>query len=213
MRNVFSRDKQPDTEKKDWLDIVLKGKALPILSLSLVIAISVVIGTLFYQGRLADIATLENAEYYGYPFIFVVSMIWNATVLVPIPSFWTYFFFGQVFNPVLVGLVGGSVAAVGELTAYMAGRSSRVMLGKRRLKIYTRVEGWIKKWGVIMVFGFNLVPVFPFDLVGIAAGATRFRLWKFYLACMVGRSLAYGFIAFLGSRGLIPALPFLNTPQ
>jgi uncharacterized membrane protein YdjX (TVP38/TMEM64 family) len=213
MRSLFSRDKQPDADKKDWLDIVLKGKALPILSLALVITVSVVIGVLFYQGRLADIARLENVEYYGYPAIFLVSMVWNATVLVPIPSFWTYFFFGQVFNPVLVGLVGGSGAAVGELTAYMAGRSSRVMLEKRRLKIYARVEGWIKRWGVIMIFGFNLVPVFPFDLVGIAAGATRFRLWKFYLACLAGRSLAYGFIAFLGSRGLIPPLPFLNSPQ
>jgi uncharacterized membrane protein YdjX (TVP38/TMEM64 family) len=214
MRNIFSRLKQPGgTGKRDWLDFVLKGKVLPRLGLALVVAISVVIGILYYQGRLANIAELEYIEYYGYPGVFVVSMIWNSTVLVPIPSFPIYFALGAIFHPALVGLAGGSGAAVGELTAYMAGRSGRVILQPRRLKIYTRVENWLKKWGIIIIFGFNLVPFFPFDLVGIAAGATRFPLWKFYLACLAGRTLSYGFIAWAGSQGWVPPLPFLNPPQ
>jgi uncharacterized membrane protein YdjX (TVP38/TMEM64 family) len=213
MRNIFSRDKQPGAGKRDWLGIVLHGKALPILGIALVVAVSVVIGVLYYQGRLANIAELGYIEYLGYPGVFLVSMVWNSTVLVPIPSFWTYFFFGQVFHPALVGLAGGGGASVGELTSYLAGYSGRVILqGQRRIKIYSRVEKWIKKWGFLVIFGFNLVPFFPFDLVGIAAGATRFPLWKFYLACLAGRSLAYGFIAFLGSQGWIPPLPFLNPP-
>jgi uncharacterized membrane protein YdjX (TVP38/TMEM64 family) len=214
MRNIFSRLKQPGgAGKRDWLDFVLKGKVLPRLGLALVVAISVVIGILYYQGRLANIAELEYIEYYGYPGVFVVSMIWNSTVLVPIPSFPIYFALGAIFHPALVGLAGGSGAAVGELTAYMAGRSGRVILQPRRLKIYTRVENWLKKWGIIIIFGFNLVPFFPFDLVGIAAGATRFPLWKFYLACLAGRTLSYGFIAWAGSQGWVPPLPFLNPPQ
>lgn len=207
MRNIFSRDEQRSRQKRDWLDIVLKGKVLPRLGLVLVIAISVVIGVFYYQGRLVSIAELGYIKYYGYPAIFVVSMIWNSTVLVPIPSFPIYFALGAMFPPAFVGFVGGSGAAVGELTAYMAGRSGRVILEPRRVKLYTRVENWIKKWGIIIIFGFNLVPIFPFDLVGIAAGATRFPLWKYYLVCLGGRSLAYGFIAFLGSQGWIPPLP------
>jgi len=207
MRNIFSRDKQRGTEKKDWLDIVLKGKVLPILGIAIVIAISV--GIVLYRDRIAELGVL------GYPGIFVVSMIWNSTVLVPIPSFWTYFLLGTIptLQPALIGLAGGSGAAVGELTSYLAGYSGRVILQRRRLKIYTRVENWLKKWGLIVIFGFNLVPFFPFDLVGIAAGAVRFPLWKFYLACLAGRTLSYGFIAFAGSRGWIPPLPFLNPPQ
>ena len=191
-------------KKKDWLGIFVKGRVLPILGIALVVVISV--GIFLYRDRIAELGVL------GYPGVFLVSMIWNSTVLVPIPSFWTYFFLGAIFHPALVGLAGGSGASVGELTSYLAGYSGRVILERRRLKIYTRVENWIKKWGFIVVFGFNLVPFFPFDLVGIAAGATRFPLRKFFLACFLGRSLAYGFIAFAGSQGWIPPLPFLNPP-
>jgi uncharacterized membrane protein YdjX (TVP38/TMEM64 family) len=206
MHSLFSRNEPGSTEKKDWLGLVLKGRVLPILGITLVVVITV--GIFLYRDRISELGVL------GYPGVFLVSMVWNSTVLVPIPSFWTYFFLGQIFNPALVGLAGGSGASVGELTSYLAGYSGRVMLREqKRIKLYTRVENWIKKWGFIVVFAFNLVPFFPFDLVGIAAGATRFPLWKFYLACLAGRTLSYGFIAWAGSQGWIPPLPFLNPPQ
>jgi uncharacterized membrane protein YdjX (TVP38/TMEM64 family) len=206
MHSLFSRNEPGSTEKRDWLGVVLKGRVLPILGITLVVVITV--GIFLYRDRISELGVL------GYPGVFLVSMVWNSTVLVPIPSFWTYFFLGQIFNPALVGLAGGSGASVGELTSYLAGYSGRVMLREqKRIKLYTRVENWIKKWGFIVVFAFNLVPFFPFDLVGIAAGATRFPLWKFYLACLAGRTLSYGFIAWAGSQGWIPPLPFLNPPQ
>ncbi len=207
MHSIFSRLKPPGgTGKRDWLGVVLKGRALPILGITLVVVITV--GIFLYRDRISELGVL------GYPGVFVVSMVWNSTVLVPIPSFWTYFFLGQMFQPALVGLAGGSGAAVGELTSYLAGYSGRVILqGQRRIKMYDRVENWVKKWGFIVIFGFNLVPFFPFDLVGIAAGATRFPLWKFYLACLAGRTLSYGFIAWFGSQGWVPPLPFLNPPE
>ena len=206
MRGLQGELKQDQSgAKRDWLGAILKSRVLPILGIVMVVLVTV--GILLYRDRIAGFGTL------GYPGVFVVAMVWNSTVLVPIPSFWTYFFLGQIFHPALVGLAGGAGAAVGELTSYLAGFSGRIILEEKRVKVYARVEKWIKKWGFIVVFGFNLVPVFPFDLVGIACGASRFKLWRFYLACFLGRSLAYGFIAFLGSRGLIPNIPFLNPPS
>jgi uncharacterized membrane protein YdjX (TVP38/TMEM64 family) len=185
----------------------LKEKALPILALGFVITISV--GIFLYNDRIAELG------HYGYPSVFLVSMIWNSTVLVPIPSFWIYYPLGDVLFPPLLGLAGGAGAAIGELTAYMAGYSGRGILQRR--KLYTRVEGWLKKRGFIVIFGFNLVPFFPFDLVGIAAGVLRFPLWKFYLACLAGRSVSYGFVAMVGAGWIqLPAwmpLPLLNSPQ
>ena len=205
MRSIFSRDKQPG-EKKDWLEIVLKGRVLPILGIATVVVITVII--FWYRDSITELGALS------YPGIFLGSMLWNATVLVPIPSFWIYFGLGTVpcLHPALIGLAGGSGAAVGELTSYMAGYSGRAILKLEKRKIYDRVQRWIKKWGFGVIFGFNLVPIFPFDLFGIAAGALRFPLWKFYLACLAGRTLAYGAIAFAGSQGWIPSLPFLNPP-
>ena len=205
MRSIFSRDKQPG-EKKDWLETVLKGRVLPILGIATVVVITVII--FWYRDSITELGALS------YPGIFLGSMLWNATVLVPIPSFWIYFGLGTIpgLHPALIGLAGGSGAAVGELTSYMAGYSGRAILKLEKRKIYDRVQRWIKKWGFGVIFGFNLVPVFPFDLFGIAAGALRFPLWKFYLACLAGRTLAYGAIAFAGAQGWIPPLPFLNPP-
>jgi uncharacterized membrane protein YdjX (TVP38/TMEM64 family) len=210
MWTIFHGDKLMGVSREQ-----LKRKVIPILALGFVIAISVVISILFYQGRLASIAELKYFEYYGYPGVFLVSMVWNSTVLVPIPSFWIYYPLGSVFFPPLLGLAGGAGAAIGELTAYMAGYSGRGIV--RRWKLYTRVESWLEKWGFVVIFGFNLVPFFPFDLVGIAAGVLRFPLWKFYLACLAGRSLAYGFMAMAGAGWIqLPAwlpFPLLNPPQ
>ena len=205
MRSIFGRDKQTG-EKRDWLETVLKGRVLPALGIATVVVITVII--IRYRESITELGALS------YPGIFLGSMLWNATVLVPIPSFWIYFGLGTIpcLNPALIGLAGGSGAAVGELTSYMAGYSGRAILKLEKQKTYDRVRRWIKKWGFWVIFGFNLVPVFPFDLFGIAAGALRFPLWKFYLACLAGRTLAYGAIAFAGTQGWIPPLPFLNPP-
>lgn len=212
MRNIVSREKLIGI-MKDWLKgEAPKGKIIPILALSFVIAISVAIGVLYYQGRLGVLAQLQYLEYYGYPGVFVVSLIWNSTVLVPIPSFWIYYPLAappSPFFPPLLGLAGGAGAAVGELTGYMAGYSGRGFVQRQRG--YARAERWIKRWGAIIIFAFNLVPVFPYDLIGIAAGALRFPLRKFLLLCLAGRSLAYIAVACAGA-GWIP-LPFLNPPQ
>jgi membrane protein YqaA with SNARE-associated domain len=206
MRNIFGRTTK-STGKRDWLGAVLKGKALPILGIASVVAITVII--IRYRESIIALGALS------YPGIFLGSMLWNATVLVPIPSFWIYFGLGTIptLHYALIGLAGGSGAAVGELTSYMAGYSGRAILNLEKRKTYDRVRNWIKKWGFWVIFGFNLVPVFPFDIFGIAAGALRFPLWKFYLAAMAGRTLAYGAIAFAGAQGWIPPLPFLNPPQ
>jgi uncharacterized membrane protein YdjX (TVP38/TMEM64 family) len=202
MWTIFRGDKLMGVSKER-----LKGRVIPILALCFVIVISV--GIVLYYDRIAQLG------YYGYPSVFLVSMVWNSTVLVPIPSFWIYYPLGSVFFPPLLGLAGGAGAAIGELTAYMAGYSGRGIV--RRWKLYTRVESWLEKWGFVVIFGFNLVPFFPFDLVGIAAGVLRFPLWKFYLACLAGRSLAYGFMAMAGAGWIqLPAwlpFPLLNPPQ
>jgi len=219
MRDIFSRDKL--IAMRDWLKgKAPKGRVIPILALVFVIAISVAIGILFYQGRLGRLGELEplleHVKYWGYLGIFGVSLAFNSTVLVVIPSFWIYFPLGAYLSPFLfpplMGLAGGAGAAVGELAGYMAGYSGRGIIQRQRA--YARAERWVKRWGAFVIFGFNFVPIFPFDLMGIAAGALRFPLWKFFLICLAGRSLAYTIVACWGA-GWIPLpfpLPFFNPP-
>ena len=108
--------------------------------------------------------------------------------------------------PLFVGLAGGAGAAIGELTGYLAGRSGRGLL--KRSKVYSRVEGWVKKWGWVAVFIMSIFP-FVFDVVGIIAGALRMPLWRFFLACWAGRTISYIFIAYMADLGF-QFIPWLD---
>ena len=104
----------------------------------------------------------------------------------------------------LVGLVGGTGAAIGEITGYMAGYSGRGIA--QRSKMYERVEGWMRRWGALTILIMSVVP-FIFDLAGIAAGVLRFSFWKFLLLCWLGRTILYIGVALAGAWGWEAVLP------
>jgi len=172
----------------------LKRRLIPLLTLLLVIAISV---GLFLCGRNPEI--VAQLKSYGYLGAFLISLIGNASILLPgivLPilsglGIVLYPAAGLV-GPVMVGLAGGAGAAIGEIVGYMAGYSGRGIVENN--KLYERLVGWVSRWGVLAIFIFALVPLF-FDLVGLAAGVLRFPLWKFILVCWLGRTLLYvGFV-------------------
>jgi membrane protein DedA with SNARE-associated domain len=190
--------------KEHWL----KRNFIPILMLLFVIAITV---GLFFCVRNPEI--VSELKSYGYFGAFLIGLIGNASVLLPaivlpILTGWgvlLYLQFGLV-APIMVGLAGGAGAAIGELTGYMAGYSGRGVV--ERIKLYNRLVEWLKRWGMLAIFVLSLVPFF-FDLAGIAAGALRFPLWKFILACWLGRTILYvGFVvlAALGWEAVLPHL-------
>ena len=95
-------------------------------------------------------------------------------------------------------------AAIGETTGYLAGYSGRGIVEK--VKLYDRLVGWLKRWGVFAIFVLSVVPFF-FDLAGIAAGALRFPYWKFFLACWLGRTVLYVVAVLLVALGVTRLLP------
>ena len=179
----------------------LRGKIVPLAGLIFVLAVTAGIFYFYsqYPGRIAELKT------YGYLGAFIISIIFNATLILPVGNMLILAALGATMeSPVLVGLVGGTGAAIGEITGYIAGRSGRGLVA--RSQMYGRVEGWLQKWGILPIFIFSLVP-FVFDLVGIAAGALRFPFWKFLIACWLGRIILYaGFmsLAALGWKIMLP---------
>jgi membrane protein YqaA with SNARE-associated domain len=92
-------------------------------------------------------------------------------------------------NPVLVALAGSTGGIIGEISGYMAGYGGQGIANKG--KMYQRVEGWMKKWGVWTIFIFAFAPFLLFDIAGVVAGALRYPLWKFLVVGWVGKSLKY----------------------
>ncbi len=188
-------------DKQGWL----KRNIIPLLTLLLVIAITA--GVFFiYQNFPNKFDELKNYAYLG---VFLISLLFNATVILPAGNFLILFTLGGILPlPVMVGLAGGAGAAIGEMTGYMAGYSGRALVAKQG-RIYARLEHEVERWGALAVFILSLAPL-VFDLVGIAAGALRFPLWKFILFCWLGRTILYIIIAFFGAWGLEIILPYLG---
>ncbi len=96
-------------------------------------------------------------------------MISSATVLVPWPWAGNRLHDGRHPAPAGVALAAGSGAAVGEISAYPAGISGRVVI--ERIDLYRRIKPQVVKYGPFAIFVLGAIPNPAFDLAGIAAGA------------------------------------------
>ena len=188
-------------DKRGWL----KKRFIPLLTLLLVVAITA--GIIYFYRHYPD--RVDQLEGYGYWGAFLISLTLNATVILPAGNILIISVFGAIpaLSPVVVGLVGGAGAAIGEISGYMAGYSGRGLA--QRSKMYNRVEGWMRKWGTLTIFIMALVP-FVFDLAGIAAGVLRFPFWKFFLLCWLGRTLLYIGAALVGAWGWEAVLHYFS---
>ena len=140
---------------------------------------------------------LSHFAVYGYPGIFLVTLIGNATIVLPAPAYAAVFAVGNVMDPVVVGIVGGLGAALGELTGYLAGVGGRPVIENRML--YDRLERWMHKRGMmVVIFLLALVPNPIFDVGGVLAGVLRMPVFRFLLACWAGKTVRLIGIALLG---------------
>jgi membrane protein YqaA with SNARE-associated domain len=182
----------------------VRNRLLPVLGLLLVIGI--VVGVFFFYRSYPE--RVEALEGYGYLGVFLISVLLNATIVLPAGNFLVLATMGAILpSATLVGLAGGIGAAIGELTGYAAGYSGQAIVSRQR--VYTRLKGWVERWGMLTIFVLSIVP-FVFDLAGIAAGAIRFPLWKFFIACWLGRTILYLVIAWGGALGWEALLNFLG---
>lgn len=141
---------------------------------------------------------LVGLEKYGYVGIFLISIIGNATVVIPVPVVLTAFIAGGVFNPFVVGVVAALGATVGELTGYMAGYGGKAFIEKN--KSYQKIEAWVKKRGFLTIFILAAIPNPLFDLAGICAGVTHYPITRFLLSTALGKTLKFVLIALLGAH-------------
>jgi membrane protein YqaA with SNARE-associated domain len=137
---------------------------------------------------------------FGYVGIFFLSVLANATIILPAPGVAFVFGLGAIYNPILVAIAAGVGAAIGELSGYLAGFSGHTVIRNRAHA--QMLTDWMKKYGgwTILVLGF--VPNPLFDLAGITAGILKMRVWKFLLFCMIGKILKMLLFAYAGSLSI-----------
>jgi len=135
-------------------------------------------------------------EKYGYPGIFLISILANATVIFPIPGVLMTSAFGMIFDPIIVAIAAGSGATIGELTGYLAGFSGSIAVENQGW--YMKMKKWMGKYGEITVFLMAFIPNPIFDIAGIAAGSLKLPLVRFLFWCWMGKLFKMLIFAFTG---------------
>ena len=89
-------------------------RRLRIVQILTVIAIAVALfAAVYFRDR------LQELKQYGYAAVFLVGLVSNATLILPVPGLAVSSVMGGVLNPWVVGLVGGLGQALGVVTIFV----------------------------------------------------------------------------------------------
>ncbi len=163
--------------------------------LALILGIAITILVIIYANRIRDY------EEIGYLGVFLLTFLGNATVLVPVPVLapLNIVLGGILSSPLLVGLTIGIASSAGEIVGYLVGYAGSGIVTSS--KTYKKVEEKIKKYGLFAIFFLALIPNPLFDVVGLVAGATGIKWWKFLLAMGAGKTVRAIIFAYIGYGG------------
>ena len=156
----------------------------------------------FYFG-----ADTSNLKAWGYAGVFLITLVGSASILLPSPAVASVFGGGALLDDLLgipaflwVGLIAGMGEALGEFSGYAAGYGGRFILENR--PEYPRIHGWMERNGTLTMFLMSTVPNPLFDVAGLAAGAVRMPMGRFFVAVLLGKTLKNTWMAALGSLGV-----------
>ncbi len=173
---------------------------LRILALFAVVAITVYIFSIRER--------VEQFAAFGYPGIFLIALLANATVLLPAPGVAVIYAMGAIFNPLGVGLAAGTGGAIGELSGYLAGFSGQAVV--ERTHAYNRIKPWVDKYGGWAIMVLSAIPNPFFDIAGIAAGIAKMPLRTFLLFTWVGQLIKMTVFALAGHYSITLITNFMK---
>jgi VTT domain len=161
--------------------------------------------------------------------LFLTAILAGSPIPIPTPCMALTFALGSQFDPVIIGLVASTGAAIGSMLVYFTARTGRHFLPSLNIsdpanKIYTNWFGrfiqkiklpaflkFMNKRGVIGVFLFSIFPNPLLMPVLITMGINRTRVWKVAVACWLGHSVLFLTLAFFGHYGLGSLLRYLGV--
>ncbi len=169
-----------------------------IMTIARILALLVVIALTIFIYSVRDRA--DELAIYGYPGIFLIAFMTNATVLLPAPGIAVVFAMGAIFKPIYIALAAGVGGALGELSGYLAGFSGQAVV--EHTDIYNKFKAWIEKYGFMAILILAALPNPFFDVAGVAAGILKMPVSKFLLAVWIGVTIKMFIFAFVGSTSL-----------
>ena len=189
--------------------------------LSLLFTVILCLVAIYYKDYLLGMAALATYGLFGMLIIAFLGGSLLSMLAVPVP-YWLLVFTlpsilapkFQIGAPILVGLISGFGASLGQLLTFMVGCGSRELSQKLVYRVnrsfYDRAMGLAQKHGSLAVFLMAAI-INPFHLpMTFAMASLRYPGWKFFLFSLLGNIVKSSFIAFCGYFGLTSLFRFLG---
>lgn len=142
--------------------------------------------------------SLGNYNYFG---AFLVSLIGNATVIIPVPYVAIIMALAQQSSkPILLVLAGALGSTLGESIAYWLGRSGQTIIADTALYrwLHPKLQ---KPWQAILILFILAAPPNPaFDIAGLSAGALGLPYRYFFIAVFLGRIIRITIFVITGQQ-------------
>lgn len=140
---------------------------------------------------------------------FLISTFGNFTVFLPVPYALAVILLGtqEFIEPLILALVCGFGAAIGELSAYAIGRGGRELIEEKYGKRIESMKKLIEKYGFAAIFLFAATPL-PDDMLLIPVGVMKYSIVKAVVAAILGKTVLCAILAYGGRffRPLVEAL-------
>jgi len=132
----------------------------------------------------------ELVNQYGYLGIFLVSLISNGSIILPIPYLFVIYSIGasHLLDPILVSIISGLGAAIGEFTLYVLAVLGRFILPESYKERADKLRLLLGRYGAIVIFFFALTPL-PDDIIYPILGVMRYSVPKLLISCFLGKAL------------------------
>jgi len=151
----------------------------------------------------------ELALQYGYPGVFVVSLLGSAVPFLPLPYLAVVVILSTTQDPLWLGVSAGLGGAIGKVTSYLLGRSGYALTNEQTKRNLDALHVFMTKYGTLGVFFFAITPL-PDDVYIVPMGMIRLPFWRFFVANLAGKMTLSIIVAYASRTYLSTVSVFLG---
>jgi membrane protein YqaA with SNARE-associated domain len=199
-RPAEERMSPSDPPRTSWLGDRLAEHPRRLQLAALLLGLGLVAGATAAWLVGADITEVEYWKALGYPGVLIVSFVGAVGLVLPVPGLAAVCgAAGLDLNVIGVGLLAGLGNGAGEISGYAIGYGGRSVVERRAF--YATLKTWMERRGAILIFVASAIPNPLFDLVGVAAGGTRYPVGRFMIVVTAGSIIKNVTVAWACSQG------------
>ena len=152
--------------------------------------------------------------------LFFTAILAGSPIPIPTPCFALTFTLASKFNPLLIGAIAGTGAAIGSMLVYYTARTGRHFMPNLNIsdpanKIYSskfgkflrrinvpNIVALVNKRGMVGIFLFSIFPNPLLMPLLVTMGMSKYHAWKVAIAAWTGNCVMFMAIALIGHYGL-----------